>query len=75
MQTSMFMIFYTVAENSDTSYHDQQEETKNEMTKRGEKNKTKKLDCTQPLHHYTPLYDTHVIIILWGMLVKYEGSK
>lgn len=69
MQTSMFMIFYTVAENSDTSYHDQQEETKNEMTKRGKKRKE---DCTQPLHHYTPLY---VIIILWGMLVKYEGNK
>lgn len=70
------MSVYTVAESSDTSYHDQQKETKktkkkHKMTKR----KTGEEDCTQSLHHYTPLYDTRVIIILWGMLVKYEGSK
>lgn len=68
------MSVYTVAESSDTNYHDQQKETKkkkHKMTKR----KTGEEDCTQSLHHYTPLYDTRVIIILWGMLVKYEGSK
>lgn len=68
------MSVYTVAESSDTSYHDQQKDkkkTKHKMTKR----KTGQEDCTQSLHHYTPLYDTCVIIILWGMLVKYEGSK
>lgn len=74
MQASMFMSFYTVAENSDTSYHDQQKETK-KTNKQDDKEETGEEDCTQSLHHYTPLYDTRVIIILWGMLVKYEGSK
>lgn len=69
------MSVYTVAESSDTSYHDQQKETKKKKKHKMTKRKTGEEDCTQSLHHYTPLYDTRVIIILWGMLVKYEGSK
>lgn len=70
------MSVYTVAESSDTNYHDQQKETKkNQKKHKMTKRKTGEEDCTQSLHHYTPLYDTRVIIILWGMLVKYEGSK
>lgn len=64
------MSVYTVAESSDTNYHDQQKETK-----KTKKHKMTKRKTSQSLHHYTPLYDTRVIIILWGMLVKYEGSK